>query len=156
MFRDARSLEMAELVRRLLPALVCAIGLGWHGAANASSMISGFASGTAEHGQYCKCRHCQPESCCCGPRQSRASKPGVIDPSGRAQVGESCCVSDAPCGDQGLPGNSAPGCSAEAVLFVSHFRPVAVCRLLSRRARCILPTPRGSLVDEPPEFALDR
>ena len=154
----ARLSDLVELVRRLLPVVVCALGLGWHGETNASSISSDTGAHADEHAQYCKCRGCRTESCCCGPRSSRVAKPVAVRQPGPAQTGDSPCMSEAPCGsDRSLPGGESPGVASKAARSVSaHFSVRASGRLLPPLARCALPTRRTSLVEEPPESPLAR
>lgn len=151
MVRRVRAPEISDFVRRLLPALVFALGLVAH--ASAASVSATPSSDVDDHAHYCKCRNCSGRSCCCGPRkpETRPAPPALGDAAPSATDGP--CMNSAPCGDSGLPTSTPIGPMGKAASLAMGGRvfPVMAGRHFSPSPLCILPARRDSRLDEPPE-----
>lgn len=144
-----------ELVCWLLPAVVIAFGLGSPGEATASEVAPAHAPAidADEHAQYCKCRHCRGESCCCGPRRAKPTAPRADAEPEPARPVTGPCMGAAPCDDAGLPDAPVTGPSGKVASLPSFGHPTAPTagRLAPPDGRCTLPSRRASRFDEPPE-----
>ncbi len=153
MIRRARFSGLINLVRRLVPVVVCALGLGWHGDANASSISGAARSDASQLSQHCKCRRCRPATCCCGPAETaaRASAPKPTTPGKLANRGP--CLNSAPCGDSGLPVSPTFGPLFKVAThsMARCIRPVNREPLFPRSSRCNFPPRRAFRIDKPPE-----
>jgi len=146
-----RSLARALLLAALF---VCGFGLS---DATASSISTSDRRAEEDHADYCKCRHCRKDSCCCGPRKSRPS------PAAPAQDSDSDpelpttssgpCMSSVPCGDAGLPTSPSMGPFGKvaAQALCAGCFPTTADRLTPPHSCLILPARRAARLDEPPE-----
>ena len=141
------------IIRRLWPAVVLAFGLGWAEEATASAVAPVPAVDADEHANHCKCRRCRGDSCCCGPRHAEPASAPAAPKAGSIGTGGGPCLGAIPCDDAGLPDAPVPGPSGKAASLTSTTGaiPVAAVDILPPDGRCVLPSPRASLLDEPPE-----
>lgn len=150
-----RLTKLMDLVRRLLPTVVFVLGIGSPSAVSAASVSAPTSQEVNDHSQYCKCRNCSKESCCCGPRKSKTTAPRplrVLGPESPSTASVPC-LNSAPCGESGLPSASAAVPSVEAASLSQRSRLLRVTagRHLPPCPLCILPSRQGSRIDEPPE-----
>jgi hypothetical protein len=153
MGRRARPFRSNQIARWLLPAVVFAFGLGEQRELAAASVSSTGAFDADDHSQYCKCRNCRRESCCCGPHRAKAVGTGAVPAAESIRMGGGLCLRAAPCGDSGLPTAPVAGPSGKmaALANCGHPVPVAGGRLAPPDTGCILPSQRPSRLDRPPE-----
>ena len=153
MIRRLRTPEHHDLACRLLLACAVVCVLGVRGASASSVAVAGaHAHGGDDHARYCKCRSCNPDSCCCGPKKvSSAAK--TLDAAAHPSPPSSPCVKSSPCGGEpGLPTAPVTGTAKAATLAARwDLRPLAGGRHLFPMPTCVLPARRAARLDEPPE-----
>lgn len=148
-----RMRESIKLIRRLLPTVVFLVGIGSQGEASTASISTATSRDFDDHAEYCKCRNCSRESCCCGPRKDKARTSPPLQASGSPSTTSVPCMNPAPCSQPGLPSASTAGPSGTdallaprcSLLSITSGRHLPLCPL------CILPVRRASRIEEPPE-----
>jgi hypothetical protein len=139
----------------LLPAVMLLFGLSSGGDASASWFSGSHGFDAEKHADYCQCGpKCRRESCCCGPREMRASR--RADPAPKLPVSDAThrpCLSSAPCSDPGLPTASSVGPTGKVAMLAlcEHLRSSFLDSLLPPPSSCHLPSKRASRIEEPPE-----
>jgi hypothetical protein len=155
MGRRHRKADLLELVRGLLLACLFVGGLG-HREAMASTISAVAGQEADDHARFCRCRNCNPESCCCSPRRVKATSTPLSPSSPAPLTRPAPCLKSAPCGgDQGLPMASCVGSAGESLAHVSngHLSPLVGGQYIDPSPSRALPARRVSRLDEPPELA---
>ncbi len=152
-----RTPELIDLVRRLLPTVVLVFGIVSESAVSAASVSASTSQEAGDHSQYCECRNFTKESCCCGPRKTKAtaSRPPGVSAAESPSTASVPCLNSAPCGESGLPCASTACTSGEAASLSERSRLVraTIGRHLPPNRLRTLPTHRAARIDEPPEAA---
>ena len=148
--RRVRTSEPIDLVRRLLPTVVFVVGIfGPLEAVSAASVAALTSREVDDHSQYCKCRHCSKDSCCCGSRKAKPKDSGPFGVSAHESPStvSGPCLSSAPCGEPGLPNASSSFASGEAASLSRrlHVPRVRLAASMSRRKPRPSPDSRLSL-----------
>jgi hypothetical protein len=148
----ARMPRCRDLARWLLLAGAFTCGLGYRGV-EASSISDGPGHASDEHARFCKCRNCDRESCCCGPRKAKAPTSRAASTS-KSSARPSPCLKAAPCGgDSGLPTGPShvAGVKAAALVAAWLLRPLDAGRHPIPTHSCAPLPRRASRLDRPPE-----
>jgi hypothetical protein len=141
---------LRSLVCGLLPTVALVVGFGRQSEGATASASPAVV--LDDHSQFCKCRDCSGAPCCCGPhRAETVGSPAV--PTNRPVWLGGTCLSPTPCDGSQVPNTPVPGPSGKMATLAagSHVAPVTDGRFLPSQAHCILPAPRASQLDDPPE-----